>query len=69
MTHKKSRGNLVIPLLLLITGIATLIPNEAASKPSMLGYKALCSFVPISTLILFALALLAFRGWMKKPTK
>jgi hypothetical protein len=36
--------------------VITLIPLGIASKPCYLGYKALCSFSPISTLVLLALA-------------
>ena len=35
--------------------LVTLIPTATASKASLLRYKALCSFTPISTLILIAL--------------
>ena len=38
-----------------ILAVLTLIPRAAASKPCLLGYKALCSFSPISTIILLAL--------------
>ncbi len=31
--------------------ISTLIPAEQASKACMLGYKAHCTFTPVSTLI------------------
>lgn len=34
--------------------ILTAIPEPSASKESLLGYKAHCSFTPISTLILLA---------------
>ena len=40
----------------LILALVTLIPFETASKASLLGYKALCSFSPISTIILLTLA-------------
>lgn len=36
--------------------ISTLVPNESASKISMLGYKAHCSFTPISSIICAILA-------------
>ncbi|HRW62324.1 MAG TPA: hypothetical protein P5132_02495 [Bacteroidales bacterium] len=34
-----------------LCAISTVIPSEQASKVSMLGYKAHCSFTPISTII------------------
>ena len=40
--------------------IVTLLPAGFVSKSSLLGYKSLCSFSPISTLILVALAGLHF---------
>lgn len=49
-----------------VLGIATLIPSEHASKVCMLGYKAICAFSPISTIICFALAYLAYRFLAKK---
>ena len=47
----------VLALLIsgVVTGILTLIPDEA-SKPCYLGYYAHCSFTPYSTLILFGMA-------------
>lgn len=41
-----------------VLAIVTLLPNAAASKDCLLGYKALCSFTPISTVILVGLGVL-----------
>ncbi len=38
-----------------VLAVITMIPSEAASKASHLGYKALCSFTPISTVMLLAM--------------
>jgi ABC-type amino acid transport system permease subunit len=38
-----------------LLGVLTLIPAPA-SKPSLLGYYAHCSFTPISTIILWIVA-------------
>jgi hypothetical protein len=38
-----------------ILGVSTLIP-ASASKPSLLGYYAHCSFAPISTIICWVIA-------------
>ena len=38
-----------------VLAVLTLIPSAAASKACLLGYKAHCSFSPISTIILLAL--------------
>jgi len=41
--------------IFIILGIVTLVP-ASASKPSLLGYYAHCSFTPVSTIICWALA-------------
>jgi hypothetical protein len=41
-------------------GLLTLIPSPGASKACLLGYKAKCTFSPISTLILFGAAAIVF---------
>ena len=38
-----------------LLALVTLLPLATASKPCLLGYEALCSFTPISTIILLAL--------------
>ena len=56
MTKKKTSVHLVFVVIHSLLAVATLIPVASASKASLLGYKALCSFSPISTLGLLALA-------------
>ena len=54
----------IFALLILIAGaissavatVITIIPDSSASKECMLGYKAHCSFTPISTVILIFIA-------------
>jgi len=60
--HKEEKmADRRIPVHLIITGVyflgalVTLIPMETADKTCLLGYKAVCSFSPISTLVLLAL--------------
>lgn len=54
---KRGYGLLLnITILFTIAAISTLIPSTNASKACSLGYKALCSFTPISTVICIALA-------------
>ncbi len=48
-----------------IAGVATLVPCSAVSTPSILGYKALCSFSPVSTVILLYIANM-IRGYAKR---
>lgn len=56
MNEKKSPVHLIFAAVHLILAVVTLIPLASASKPALLGYKALCSFTPISTIILVLLA-------------
>jgi hypothetical protein len=50
----------VVIIIISISAIKTLIPYASASKPCLLGYKATCSFTPISTIILLAVAVAVF---------
>ena len=56
MNDKKSPTHLIFTGVHFSLAIVTLIPLASASKASLMGYKALCSFSPISTIILLALA-------------
>jgi len=47
-----------IAVLLFIAAAATLVPISSARETSLLGYKSLCSFAPISTLFLAGLGAL-----------
>jgi hypothetical protein len=47
-------------VILSIAAVKTVIPNEKASKPCLIGYKATCSFTPISTVILVITAIGVF---------
>lgn len=46
--------------IILLAAVKTALPEAKASKPCILGYKALCSFTPISTIILAAVAVVLF---------
>lgn len=46
-------------LVFVLLSLITLLPAEA-SKPNLLGYYSLCSWVPNSTAILFSLAFASF---------
>ena len=54
MSNKGISTHMVFVVVELVLAVLTLIPRAAASKACLLGYKALCSFTPISTLILLA---------------
>ena len=59
-TKKKISVHLIFIILHLVSALLTLIQNAGAGKPSRLGYNALCSFTPISTLISLCLACLHY---------
>jgi hypothetical protein len=44
----------VAAIVVLVAGSLTLLPSPKASKASLLGYRAKCSFSPVSTVILLA---------------
>ena len=64
---KKSPIHLIFSGVHFVLAIVTLIPLASASKVSLLGYKALCSFSPISTLGLLALVGLHLFLHYRKP--
>ncbi len=54
---KKGYGwMLLLTILVTLSGMVTLVPFASASKANLLGYKSLCTNVPISTLICFVIA-------------
>jgi predicted transporter len=55
MNNKKISTHMIFTGIYFVLAVLTLIPAASASKLSMLGYKALCTFTPISTIILIAL--------------
>ena len=55
MTNRRIPTHMIFMGVEFVLAVLTLIPREAASKASLLGYKALCSFSPISTIGLLAL--------------
>jgi hypothetical protein len=55
MSNKKVPVHIVFTIIYFVPAVVTLIPMASASKASLLGYKALCSFSPISTILFIAL--------------
>jgi hypothetical protein len=56
-TRKKGYGFLLaLTIIVTLAGLWTLVPDSSASEACVLGYKAHCTFTPISTLICFILA-------------
>jgi hypothetical protein len=45
-----------LAILLVVSAALTILPYPAASKVNLLGYKSICAFVPLSTLILLGAA-------------
>ncbi|MCG8620243.1 MAG: hypothetical protein MI802_28825 [Desulfobacterales bacterium] len=60
MGNKPTSGQYTLLFMAVIAGAATLLPFPPASEPSILGYRALCTFSPISTVLLFYGGLLVF---------
>ena len=54
--NKQSPTHLIFTGVHSVLALVTLIPIATVSKASLLGYKSLCSFAPISTVILLGLA-------------
>ncbi len=53
---KKVPVHTVFTITYILLALVTMIPTATASKDCLLGYEAFCSFTPISTLGLLALA-------------
>jgi len=49
-----------IIVVLAIAAIKTIIPDSNTSKACLLGYKAACSFTPLSTAVLVLIAISVF---------
>jgi hypothetical protein len=60
-----------LAILLVVSALLTILPYPAASKVNLLGYRSLCAFVPLSTLILLGVAGFAciFRDTQYRSTK
>ena len=46
----------IIAVVLVLAAIVTMLPRASARKRCMLGYKALCTFSPISSIVLVVIA-------------
>jgi hypothetical protein len=54
---KANPGFVILAVLCLLGAVATFIPYKDIDDACMLGYKALCAFTPISSLILIVVGL------------
>lgn len=57
-TKKKGGALLWLAILFFISGIITFLPYKNIDDECMLGYKALCAFTPVSSLIMIAIGVL-----------
>jgi hypothetical protein len=58
MKNKQLSVHRIFAIVHFSLALVSAFPTGTASKISLLGYNALCSFTPISTAILISLALL-----------
>ena len=67
MANKVFISKLLVGLTIIsvVCALSTLIPFDGASKQNILGYKSLCTFTPVSTIICLLLAN-TFYGIRKK---
>ena len=56
----------IVIVALVLAAIKTIIPFPYVSKACMLGYKAGCSFTPISTVILVVVIIITYVGAKRK---
>jgi hypothetical protein len=58
--HKQAQYNILSSLYILLVVLAavTVLPYSG-SRPNLLGYRSICGFVPLSTLILLGAAIFA----------
>lgn len=50
----------IVIVVLILSAVKTIIPFPYVSKTCMLGYKAGCSFAPISTVILVVMTIITY---------
>ncbi len=73
MKNKQIPVHIIFTIIYFSLALVTAFPTGTASKVSLLGYNALCSFTPISTIILLALGglhfILFYRNALAKSAK
>jgi hypothetical protein len=57
-TKKKGGSILWLAILFFVAAIITFLPYKNIDDECMLGYKALCAFTPVSSLVLIAIGVL-----------
>jgi hypothetical protein len=53
VVKKSNKFLTALSIIFIIAGLVTLLPYKNIDDDCFLGYKALCAFTPISTVILF----------------
>ncbi len=51
----------ILSIICAVLGILTVVPFPSATKASILGYKSICTFMPVSTVVLLYGAYLAHK--------
>lgn len=69
MPNKKVPAHIIFSLIYILLVFIKLIPYASSSKECLLGYNALCSFSPISALLLLGLPGLHIFLYAKSQTK
>jgi hypothetical protein len=67
-TKKKGGAMLWLAIISFIAALVTFLPFKNIDDECMLGYKAICAFTPVSSLVLIALGVmfLVIRNHVKK---
>ena len=68
VTKKKGGAMLWLAILSFVAAIVTFFPFKNIDDECMFGYKAICAFTPVSSLILIVLGIffLVMRNYAKK---
>lgn len=69
MKTRKVPIHIIFTNIYIVLLIVAALPTGTASKNCLLGYNALCSFTPISTVILLALGMLHIYLYKKELAK
>jgi hypothetical protein len=66
MSDNKISTHVIFMIVELILAVLTVLPTGTAGKDCLLGYNALCSFSPISAIILLSMVGLHFYLYRKE---
>lgn len=56
----------LISIFIMVSAFITIIPYTGSSEASILGYRAICPFTPISTVIVFYVGITVHRYLSEK---